>query len=57
MIDVVDEEGQAEDVGKEDEFLTHGRGDLADSGEEGDSGGPFGGGEAGFAGEGVEVRD
>jgi len=37
--------------------LTDGRGDLADGGEEGDSGGPFGGREAGFAGEGVEVRD
>jgi len=37
--------------------LTDGRGDLADGGEEGDSRGPFGGAEAGFAGESVQVCD
>jgi len=57
VIDVVDEQGEAEDVGQEDEFLTDGGGDLADGGEEGDSGGPFGGRETGFAGEGVQVCD
>lgn len=57
VVDAVDEEGQAQDVGEEDEFLPDFRAGLAGGGEEVDARHPFGGGEAGFACEVVQVCD
>ena len=57
VVDAIDEEGQAEDIGEEDEFLADGAAGLPDGGEEVDARAPFVGGEAGLAREVVQVRD
>lgn len=57
MLELVDEDAEAEAVAEEDELVLELCAFLAGAREEGDGGGPFGVGEVGGAGEGVEVGD
>lgn len=57
MVNGVDENGETQDVGEEDEFLAHVGADLAYFGQEAEAGHPFVAAETSFAGEVVEVCD
>ncbi|EDN05732.1 conserved hypothetical protein [Histoplasma mississippiense (nom. inval.)] len=56
VVDGVDQQREAEDVGEEDELVALRGADLARLDEEGERGRPLGGRQAGFAGEVVQTR-